>query len=157
MRHNVFGRKLNRDIKSRQTLFKNLIISLIDKERIETTEARAKAVRGLVDKLINKAKTKTKEAQINIQAFLGNKNAVEKLVNSIAPRFSGRASGFTRIIRLDNRKGDNAPMVQFEFVEQQEKSPVVKEKTLKPSKTAAVKENKGTTRRKSGHKTDKGK
>lgn len=156
MRHNVFGRKLNRDIKSRQTLFKNLIISLIDKERIETTEARAKAVRGLVDKLINKAKTKTKEAQINIQAFLGNKNAVEKLVNSIAPRFNDRASGFTRIIRLDNRKGDNAPMVQFELVEQQEKSLVVKEKTLKSDKTAVVKENKGTTRRKSGHKTDKG-
>lgn len=157
MRHNIFGRKLNRDIKSRQTLFKNLIISLIDKERIETTEARAKAIRGLVDKLINKAKTKTKEAQINIQAFLGNKSAVEKLVNSIAPRFSGRTSGFTRIIRLDNRKGDNAPMVQLEFVEQQEKSPMVKEKTLKPSKTAVMKENKGTTRRKSGHKTDKGK
>lgn len=157
MRHNVFGRKLNRDIKSRQTLFKNLIISLIDKERIETTEARAKAVRGLVDKLINKAKTKTKEAQIIIRAFLGNKNAVEKLVNSIAPRLSGRASGFTRIIRLDNRKGDNAPMVQLEFVEQQEKSLVVKEKTLKSNKTAVVKENKGSTRRKSGHKTDKGK
>lgn len=129
MRHHVFGRKLNRDIKSRRILFRNLISSLIEKERIETTEARAKAIRGLVDKLVFKAKERTSNSKRAIQTFLIKEDVVEKLVNKIAPGLGNRVGGFTRIIRLDNRRGDNAPMVQMEFVKEvQDKTEIVPEK-----------------------------
>lgn len=157
MRHNVFGRKLNRDTKSRQILFKNLITALIEKERIETTEARAKAIKGLMDKLVTKAKTKTRQSQKFIQAFLGNKDAVEKLVNSIAPKLGNRTSGFMRIMKLKTRKGDNASMVQLEFVGGKESEPLPKEKTPNIKETRNIKQNSKGTRIKRGNKSDKGK
>lgn len=117
MRHRVAGKKLNRDTKARKALFKNLITSLILYERIKTTEVKAKAIKGLVDKLVTKAKSNTLAARRMLAAFLPDKNAVDKMMEVVGPRFKERTSGFTRTIHLGPRKGDAAEIVQIEFVE----------------------------------------
>jgi large subunit ribosomal protein L17 len=117
MRHRIFGRKLNRDFNARKSLFKNLISSLIDNGQITTTEAKAKAVRGLMDKLVTRAKLGTLQSRRLLESFLQDKKLVNKMVDEIAPKFSERPGGFTRILRLERRYGDNAEMVKMEFVE----------------------------------------
>jgi len=112
MRHRVSARK---------ALLKNLINALIIHGQIKTTEARAKAIRGLVDKLITKGKQQTLHARRLIAAFLQNKNAVNKIVDELSPLFKKRPGGFTRIVRLRERRGDNAPIVRLELVEKPEK------------------------------------
>ncbi len=117
MRHRKSGKKLNRNLKHRKALFKNLVTSLILLEEIKTTLPKAKAVVPLVDKLITKAKVQTLHSHRQIAAFLQNKKATKKIVDDLAPRFKQRPGGFTRIIRLDQRRGDNAQMVKIELVE----------------------------------------
>lgn len=134
MRHRVKGKKLGRDTGHRKALFKNLINSLILRGEIKTTESKAKAVRGLVDKLITRGKTGTLHARRLIAAFLADKRAVNKLVDEVAPRFKARPGGFTRIIRLGRRRGDNAMMVKLELVE--------KKKEGKPKKKVKRKKEK---------------
>ncbi|MGB9706452.1 MAG: 50S ribosomal protein L17 [Microgenomates group bacterium] len=121
MRHRVSGKKLSLDRSKRKALFKSLINSLVIHGQIKTTEAKAKAVRRLVDKLITKGKQQTLHARRLIAAFLQNKNAVNKIVDELAPLFKNRPGGFTRIVRLKERQGDNAPMVRLELVEKPEK------------------------------------
>lgn len=117
MRHRISGRKLSRDRKQRKALFKNLINALVLHGQIRTTEAKAKAIRGLVDKLITKGKEQTLHARRLIAAFLQDKKAVNKIVDDLGPLFKKRPGGFTRIIRLGSRRGDSAPMVKLELVE----------------------------------------
>ena len=126
MRHRVSGKKLGRNIKKRKALFKNLITSLISHGEIKTTEAKAKAVKRLVDKLITKAKKGTLHARRQILSFLARKEAVEKLFKEIAPRFKNRQSGFTRTIKLGPRRGDNALMVLMRWTEKIGSSPSFK-------------------------------
>lgn len=139
MRHRVFGRKLNRDHNARKSLFKNLVSSLIDNGQITTTEAKAKAVRGLMDKLVTRAKEGTLHSRRLLESFLQDKDLVNKIVDEIAPKFSMRPGGFTRILRLERRYGDNAEMVKMEFVETVEAGmhPPVKGEVVK---TGEVKE-----------------
>lgn len=151
MRHRVFGRKLNRDFNARKSLFKNLVSSLIDKGQITTTEAKAKAVRGLMDKLVTRAKEGSLHSRRLLESFLQDKNLVNKIVDEIAPKFASRPGGFTRILRLERRYGDNAEMVKMEFVETVEagmhaplkgevvKTEVVKEASVKKLATKAEK------------------
>jgi len=143
MRHRVFGRKLNRDHNARKSLFKNLISSLIDNGQITTTEAKAKAVRGLMDKLVTRAKQGTLQSRRLLESFLQDKDLVNKMVDEIAPKFSKRPGGFTRILRLERRYGDNAEMVKMEFVETVEAgkhAPIeVKETPVKKIATKAEK------------------
>jgi large subunit ribosomal protein L17 len=116
MHHNVFGKQLSRDTGQRQALLKGLAGALIRSEAIETTEAKAKAAQSLIDKLIAKA-VKGKLADIrHIESVIVDKSLVQKLVSEIAPRFKGRPGGFTRLIKLGTRTGDNAPMVRMELV-----------------------------------------
>lgn len=129
MRHKVSGKKLSRNRDARKALFKSLISSLIKHGQIKTTEAKAKAIRGLIDKLVGRAKHGTLHARRLIAGFLQDKKVVNKLVDEIAPKFHSRPSGFTRIIRLGRRKGDQAMIVKMEFVEGEE----IKEK-LQPQK-----------------------
>lgn len=124
MKHHKAGRKLNRNRKQRQALFKGLINALVLKGQIRTTEAKAKAIRGLVDKLITRGKQQTLHSRRLIAAFLQNQKAVNKIVDELAPLFKKRPGGFTRIVRLGQRRGDNAPMVRLELVE----TPTVEEK-----------------------------
>ena len=106
----------HRDRKERRALFKSLISSLVRHGQIKTTEARAKAVKGLVDKLVSRAKERTVHTRRLIGAFLQDKNVVNRLVDEIAPKLATRVGGFTRILRLGKRAGDQAMMVKMEFV-----------------------------------------
>lgn len=113
-------KKLSLDRSQRKALFKNLINALIIHGQIKTTEAKAKAIRRLVEKLITKGKAQTLHARRLIAAFLQNKKAVNKIVDELAPLFKKRPGGFTRIIRLGERRGDRAPIVRLELVEKPE-------------------------------------
>lgn len=121
--HQVRGKKLNRNTKQRKALFKSLLNSLIMKEEIKTTAPKAKAIQGLFDRLISQGKLGTLHIRRLLHAFLGDKNAVNKLIDEIAPRMGKRSSGFTRITKLGLRKGDNASIVKMELVEKKAAAP----------------------------------
>ena len=134
MRHKVAGKKLSKNSSQRKALFKNLISSLIIHEAIKTTEAKAKALRILAEKLVTQGKTGTLQARRAIEAFLQNKMVVKKIVDELGPLFKGRSGGFTRIVRLGQRAGDGAMMVRLELVEKPK--PIEKPKLVKePTKT----------------------
>lgn len=130
MRKNVFGRQLKRDANERKALFKSLASSLVLKERITTTEAKAKAVKGFVEELVTAVKKRGKK---NSLALYLTQPAIEKLATSITPRFSNRAGGYTRIVRTKKRVADNAQMVLLEWVEgaKQEEVQSLEEETAK--------------------------
>ena len=135
MRHKKAGKKLNRNTSQRKALFKNLIQALIVHEEIKITEAKAKAIKRLIDKLITKAKKRTLHSRRQILAFLPDKKVANKLVDEITPRFSKRISGFTRFVRLGKRRGDDAMMVKMEFVEKVAKVDKVDKSSKKGKKT----------------------
>jgi large subunit ribosomal protein L17 len=116
MAHQVFGTKLSRDTDQRQALLKGLVGALVRSEAIETTESKAKAVKGLMEDLVTKARRAALSDIRKIEEVITDKALVEKLVHDIAPRFKSRPGGYTRLIKLGNRVGDNAPMVRMEFV-----------------------------------------
>lgn len=121
MRHNVYGKHLSRDKNERTALFKSLVRSLILSEKIQTTEAKAKAIKGLVDKIINQAKTPSTKKLV--AQFITDKKASEKLIKELAPTFSNRNSGYTTVVKLGRRLGDGAMMVQMSLVEGKKKEP----------------------------------
>ena len=116
MKHRVAGKKLARSQSHRKALFRNLLSALILNGEIETTESKAKAVQPLFDRLVTKSKSSTLHDRRTVAAFLNKKQAVNKLVDEIAPRFKDRSGGFTRITRLGRRRGDDAMMVKLELV-----------------------------------------
>jgi large subunit ribosomal protein L17 len=128
MRHQVAGYKLSRSKDQRTALRRTLIKQLFEHERIETTHAKAMAVRGAAEKLITLAVTSSKSEnavdKVNARrlaaARLGGTNAgiVKKLFDDIAPRFTNRKGGYTRILKLGPRQGDAAEMVLLELVEE---------------------------------------
>jgi large subunit ribosomal protein L17 len=98
-------------------LYANLIVAVLRYEQIKTTEARAKEVRGMVDRVITLAKDGTLASRRRIVAELPDEPLViDKLINEIAPKYNDRTSGYTRIVKLGARAGDRAPMVQLELV-----------------------------------------
>lgn len=123
MRKQVFGKRLKRDVDERKALFKSLMSHLVLKERIKTTEAKAKAIKGRIEKLVTEAKKTLRQAQgkgeqaANLFGLYLSPAAVEKLISDVAPRFSERSGGYTRILRLGPRLSDNAQMVLIEWVE----------------------------------------
>lgn len=116
MRHRHGYRKLNRTSSHRKALLKNLAIALIANGKIETTVAKAKTLRSYIEKLITKAKSGDFNAHREIFAYLQDKDATKKLVEEIAPKYSDRNGGYTRIIRTRVRRGDAAPMAFIELV-----------------------------------------
>jgi large subunit ribosomal protein L17 len=117
MRHKVAGRKLDRSSGHRQAMFRNLVTDLFDYEKVITTEAKAKEVRSLAEKMITLAKHGELGARRQVLAFVYDKNVVDKLFDDLALRFAERPGGYTRITKLGNRLGDGAAMVQLELVE----------------------------------------
>lgn len=97
-------------------LLRNLIYSLVLFGKIKTTKARAKAITGLVDRIVNKIKEGTVAGKRQVLTFLPQKPVVEKLMKEITPKLTGRSSGYTRIIKIGERLGDGAPMVAMEWV-----------------------------------------
>lgn len=116
MRHKRSGYKLKRDAGSRNSLFKNLVTSVIEQERIVTTVPKAKAIKPLVDKMITLGKRDTLHARRQAAAFLETPASVKKLFDKLGTRFGQRNGGYTRIIRLGNRKGDGAEQAMIELV-----------------------------------------
>lgn len=124
MRHRVKGRKLGRNSSQRKALFRQLLASLFLKGEIKTTLAKAKAIKGLADKLVTKAKKGSLHQQRLIHSFLQNKTAAQRLMKEIAPGFKKRTSGFTSIIHLGQRRGDGAVMAKIGLAgERKEKTP----------------------------------
>lgn len=144
MKHRVAGKKLARSRSHRKALFKNLLSALILYGEIETTESKAKATQRLFDKLVTKSKPGTLHARRTVDAFLNDRKTVNKLVDEITPNFKNRTSGFTRIIRLGKRKGDDAMMVKLELVEK----PEPKEEKPKKKKTKKKKDEKNKSNQK---------
>jgi len=122
VRHKKKGRQLGRQTKHRWALFRNLVTSLLEQERIETTEAKAKEVRGFTDRMISLGKDGSLPARRRALSFLRSKAVVSKLFSDVASRFRDRPGGYTRIIRTRRRVGDAAEMVAIELVARQEKA-----------------------------------
>ena len=117
MSHRVDGRKLSRKQGPRLALFKSLTVAVLRYERIQTTEAKAKEIRGRVEKMITLAKRGDLSARRAVIAEFPNEPlVVTKLFDEIAPKYADRTSGFTRITHLGQRYGDAAPIVQIELV-----------------------------------------
>jgi large subunit ribosomal protein L17 len=144
MRHGRAGFKLGRVTAHRWALFRNLLVALFQHERIMTTEAKAKAIRGLADQMVTLAKRDTLHARRQVLAMVPDTVVVKKLFDTIAARFSERNGGYTRIIKAGTRPGDRAPVVILELVDRPE---TPREKTKKEAKG----EKKGK-----GEKADKG-
>ena len=117
MRHRKRGRQLGRNTKHRLALFRNLATSLMEHERIETTEAKAKELRGITDNLITLGKQGTLHARRGALRVLRTKETVSKLFDDVAKRFPDRHGGYTRIIKTRQRPGDAAKLVAIELVE----------------------------------------
>ena len=119
MRHRVRGRKLNRTNSHRKALMRNLAIALITHKKIKTTDAKAKELRGFIDRLITYAKKgdthNRRLIQQRIPGSIGKKMA-NILIHDIAPEYNERNGGYTRIIKLNNRKNDNAPVSLIELI-----------------------------------------
>jgi large subunit ribosomal protein L17 len=117
VRHQRKGRKLGRDSAHRKALYANLAGALIEHGRIRTTEAKAKEVRPVVEKLITLGKRGDLHAHRQAVAFLRSKSIAHLLFAEVAPRFADRPGGYTRVVKLGPRQGDAAPMAYLELVD----------------------------------------
>ncbi len=117
MRHRVAKKKLNRNKAHRKAMIRNLITELFRHERIQTTEARAKAIRPYAEKLITLAKRGDVHARRQVLKWVNDKDVVDHLFHAIAPSFENRHGGYTRVIKLGRRQGDAAPVAIIELVE----------------------------------------
>jgi large subunit ribosomal protein L17 len=116
MRHLNAGRKLNRSASHRRALFRNLVTALLERERIKTTDAKAKETRRLAERMITLGKEGTLAARRRALTFVQSRAVVKKLFDDIAPRFKERPGGYTRIIKVGIRHGDAAPVSVLELV-----------------------------------------
>lgn len=135
MRHRVAGRKLSRHTQHRELMFRNMLVSLLQHERIKTTLAKGKELRSWVDKLITFGKQGTLHAKRKAFALLRNHEMVRKLFDEIAPKLKDREGGYTRIYKMGWRQGDAAPLslvelVTFSHPEEKKKSPMRKAKEV---------------------------
>jgi large subunit ribosomal protein L17 len=149
MRHRIDGYKLGRLTKHRNALFRNLLVSLFRHERITTTEAKAKAVRGLADHCVTLAKREANRlhARRQVLTLVPDREVVARLFDVVAARYADRNGGYTRILKSGQRPGDAAPMVLLELVDRVEPESDGKakkgEKKEKPPKGEASAETKG--------------
>lgn len=125
MRHRVAGRHLGRNSAQRKALFRNLVRELYLHERIITTEAKARSIRGDAERLITKAKRgvggegNRVHAQRQLVAYLNDQTVAKKVFDVFAPRYAARNGGYTRMIKIGKRQGDAADMVVLELVDGQ--------------------------------------
>jgi large subunit ribosomal protein L17 len=117
MAHRIDGRKLSRPHGPRMALFGNLVVAVLRYEKVKTTEAKAKEIRPLVERVITLAKRGDLAARRAVIAQLPDEPlVVKKLFDEIAPKYADRTSGYTRLVRIGQRAGDAAPIVQIELV-----------------------------------------
>ena len=116
MRHKVAGFKLGRDKAHRNALLRNLVTSVIERERVITTITKAKAAKPLVDRMITLAREDSLHARRQAAQFLMTPESVQKLFDKLGTRFGQREGGYTRVVRLGFRKGDGAESAMLELV-----------------------------------------
>jgi len=154
MKHRIAGRRLDRTTEHRTAMFRNMVTSLIRHERIETTVPKAKELKRIVDKVITAAKRGTPHARRLVNRDIKDVEVLVKLFGPVAEQFKSRPGGYTRIVRVGRRTGDNAEMAVIELVERTggkvegeakaeskaeskgEKAPKAKTKTKKAEKAA---------------------
>ena len=133
MRHNKDGRKLNRTVSHRKALMRNMVTSLFTSERIETTTAKAKEARRVAERMITFARRGDLAARRHVAKTVQNPKILQKLFDEIAPRYTERPGGYTRVLKLGvNRKGDNAERAILELVGEKDEG---RKKKKKPRKT----------------------
>jgi large subunit ribosomal protein L17 len=128
MRHRKAGRKLNRTPSHRKAMLRNMVTELLDHEHMITTVAKAKELRPYAEKMITLGKRETLHARRMALAGIRRKAVVAKLFDTLAARYSKRPGGYTRIIRLGNRKGDAAPLALIELVDRETATAAEKKK-----------------------------
>ena len=128
MRHNKSGKRLGRNSPHRNAMMRNMVTSLIDHEKITTTDARAKELRKIADRLITLGKQGDLNSRRRVLTIIRDRKVVAKLFDQVGPRYKDRPGGYTRIYKLGSRFGDNAALSQIELVEE--------EFTAKPKKAA---------------------
>ena len=141
MRHNNTGRRLGRKTSHREAMFRNMVTSLLNHEKITTTDAKAKEIRSVAEKMITLGKRGDLHAMRLAASYIREKSVVTKLFTSIAPRYKDRSGGYTRIIKLGIRQGDTAPISLIELVEEEMAPKKIKqkpEKVVLASKSAPV-------------------
>ena len=122
MKHNITHRKLNRTTSHRKALLMNLSNSLIKHEQITTTLSKAKELRPFVEKIITLGKKGDLESRRKTIAILQDEKMTKKIFDTLADRYKDRKGGYTRIVKIGNRYGDNAPTAVIEFVDRDEKA-----------------------------------
>ena len=155
MRHGKAGFKLGRVTAHRWALFRNLLVALFRHERIMTTEAKAKAVRGLAEHMVTLAKREDLHARRQVLSMVPDPVVVKKLFDTVAARFSERHGGYTRIMRAGLRPGDRAQMVVLELVDRPE-APKEKGKKDAKAEKAPPKEDKKARKGEAGASAAKG-
>jgi len=119
MRHQKSGKRLGRNSSHRKAMLRNMVTSLLEHEKITTTDARAKELRKLAERMITLGKRGTLHARRQVLAVVQDKKMVAKLFDRIAPRYIERPGGYTRIIKVGHRAGDNAALSIIELVEEE--------------------------------------
>lgn len=135
MRHQRAGRKLGRVSSHRLAMFRNMLASFFEWEKIETTVCKAKELRPLAEKLISLGKRGDIHARRRVFCMIPNKKIIQKLFSEIAPKFEKRMGGYTRIIKTGHRPGDSAPMAVIELLK--EAAPAKKKKAAAGKKPRA--------------------
>ena len=132
MPHQVHQRKFSRTIDQRKAMLRNLTLSVLRYERVKTTEAKAKEIRGEIDRMINLGKDGSLEARRRAAAWLPETVIVNKVFDDLAKRYTDRASGYTRTTRLPRRVGDNAPLTLIELMPHDEEKKAAESAEEKP-------------------------
>ncbi|WP_333654757.1 50S ribosomal protein L17 [Dissulfurispira sp.] len=120
MRHKVAGSNFNRTANQRKALLRGLVSSLFEHQRIETTLAKAKAIKGIAEKLVTFGKRGDLHSKRMVMSYIPNRTVVAKLFSDIAPRFADRNGGYLRIVQTRQRVNDRAPMAIIEFIDYQD-------------------------------------
>ncbi|HUT83665.1 MAG TPA: 50S ribosomal protein L17 [Thermodesulfobacteriota bacterium] len=156
MRHRKAGRKLGRTSSHLKATLRNLVTSLLEHEKIETTDAKAKELRKIADKMITLGKRGDLHARRQALSVIMSKKVVKKLFEEIAPRFQNRQGGYTRIMKVGRRLGDNAPVSIIELVGEGEAKKEKKKKAAgkkeKPGRKKGPKPQPGLKKGKAGEK-----
>jgi large subunit ribosomal protein L17 len=140
MRHIKSGRRLGRTTSHRVAMFRNMVTSFLTHERIVTTDAKAKELRPIAEKMVTLGKKGDLHAIRQAASYIRDKETVSKLFSTIAPRYKERTGGYTRIIKLGIRPGDAAPLSVIEFVEEDIIKKAPKKKAKKPTAVKVAEE-----------------
>lgn len=141
MRHLKAGRKLNRTSTHRKALFRNLVTSLLQHEQVQTTDAKAKELRRVADRMITLGKRGSLHSRRQALAYIRSETVVKKLFDEVAERFRERPGGYTRIVKLGHRHGDAAPMSVIELTDRGEAAKAEAEKKRERRARRAEKKN----------------